>query len=202
MSARAVDARPTLRPPSSGIGPLATWANLVTSVRTVGAVGLGLFALVERSPTLLIVAYAVYWVGDILDGWLARRLQQETRLGAVLDILTDRVCSAVLVCGLALLQPDLWPALAVFLLQFMVIDCVLSLAFLCWPLVSPNYFHRVDRTVWRWNWSPPAKAVNSAGVVLAVATGSLLLASVVAVGQLVVKVESSRRVLRLLSRVG
>lgn len=202
MSTSAVGARSTVWPPSRGSAPVATSANLVTGVRTAGAVGVGLFALVERSATLVVVAYAIYWAGDILDGWLARRLGQETRLGAVLDILCDRVCSAVLVCGLATLQPHLLPALAVFLLQFMVVDCTLSLAFLCWPLVSPNYFHRVDRTVWRWNWSPPAKAINTAGVVLAVATGSLLLASVVAVAQLLVKAESSRRVLRLLSQAG
>ena len=49
---------------------------------------------------LLALAYAVYWVGDILDGWSARRLGQETRLGAVLDIVSDRACTSVLCVGL------------------------------------------------------------------------------------------------------
>lgn len=202
MSASAAVAPQPVAPPAWRSAPTATWANLVTGTRTVGAVGVGLVALVQQSATLLCLAYAIYWAGDILDGWLARRLHQETRLGAVLDILSDRACCAVLVCGLVTLQPQLWPALAVFLLQFMVLDCTLSLAFLCWPLLSPNYFYVVDRTVWRWNWSPPAKAVNTAGVVLAVATGSLLLAFAVASAQLLVKAESARRVVGLLVRIG
>lgn len=171
--------------------------NAVTLIRTAVAVALGLMALVQLSMALLLVAYAAYWAGDVLDGWLARRLNQETRVGAVLDIVSDRGCSAVLVCALAVLQPHLWPALAIFLLQFMVVDCVLSLAFLRWPLVSPNYFYLVDRLIWRINWSPPAKAFNTAGVVLAVATGSVWLAGFIAVAQLGVKLFSARRTLRL-----
>ena len=184
--------------PSSTWAEVGTWANRVTVARTVVAVALGLLALVERSGTLLAAAYGVYWAGDVLDGWLARRLGQETRLGAVLDILSDRACCAVLACGLVVLQPALWPALAVFLLQFMVLDCVLSLAFLRWPLLSPNDFGRVDPLTWRLNWSPPAKALNTVGVVVAVVAGSLAVATAVAVAQLAVKAWSARRVLDLL----
>ncbi|MDQ3493181.1 MAG: CDP-alcohol phosphatidyltransferase family protein [Chloroflexota bacterium] len=179
-----------------------SWPNLITTVRTVLAVALGLEAVVQRSATLLLAAYGVYWVGDVLDGWVARRLDQETRLGAVLDIISDRACCAVLVCGLASLRPELWPALALFLLQFMVLDCVLSLAFLRWPLTSPNYFYLVDRGVWRLNWSPPAKALNTVAVVGAVAAGSVLLATTVAAGQLALKAWSARRVLDLEPHIG
>ncbi len=177
--------------------PVATGANLVTVVRTLLAVTLGMAALVGHDARLLIVAYAVYWVGDMLDGWLARRLDEETRLGAIADIVSDRACCAVLICGLCTLQPGLLPALVVFVAQFMVLDCVLSLSFLRWPLVSPNDFHRVSLVVWRLNWSPPAKAINTAGVVLAVATGSLPLALCVALAQVVVKVWSAHQVTTL-----
>jgi CDP-diacylglycerol--glycerol-3-phosphate 3-phosphatidyltransferase len=165
----------SLPPPgrAQSVGRVDTVANLVTVVRTVLAVALGAYALVERSGSLLLLAYGVYWLGDMLDGWSARRLAQQTRLGAVLDIV---------------------------LLQFMVVDCVLSLSFLCWSIDSPNDFHVVDRQVWRLNWSPVAKAVNTTGVVAAVATGSLELAVTVALGQLALKVWSSAAVLRLLER--
>ena len=63
------------------------------------------------------------------------------------------------------------PGRIVFLLSFMVLDTMLSLAFLCWPVVSPNYFDAVDRRVWQLNWSPAAKAANTAGVVGALALG-------------------------------
>jgi len=176
---------------------IATWANAVTLVRTSIAVPLGVYALVEASTVLLVVAYGSYWLGDMLDGYLARRLDQETRIGATLDIISDRACSAVLVCGLAVIHPNMWPALALFLLQFMVLDCVLSLAFLRWDLVSPNYFYRVDVTVWRFNWSQPAKTVNTVAVVIAVLSGLMPVAMVVALGQLTLKLWSTHRVLKL-----
>jgi len=174
-----------------------TWANGMTLLRTSVAVPLGVYALVQASVHLLIAAYATYWVGDMLDGWLARRFDQETRIGAVLDIVSDRACCGVLVCVLAVVQPDMWPALAVFLIQFMVIDCVLSLAFLRWDLLSPNYFYRVDPTVYRYNWSPPAKATNTVAVVVAVASGWLPVALAIALAQLTLKIWSSHRVLSL-----
>ena len=180
--------------------PWRTWASGVTAARTVASVPLGVLALVERSVPLLVGAYAVYWLGDILDGWLARRLGQETRLGAVLDIVSDRASTAILVAALLVLQPDLWLALAVFLLQFLVVDCVVSLAFLCWGLVSPNQFHLVDRRVWQLNWSPAAKATNSAAVILAVAAGWPLLATAIALSQLAVKCWTANRIRCLLSR--
>ncbi len=190
------------RPVPGGEPPttVRTVANLVTIVRTVVAVPVALVALVQLSGLLLLIAYVVYWAGDILDGWTARRLGQETRLGAVLDVVSDRACSSVLVCGLVAVYPNLWPALAVFLVQFMVVDCVLSLAFLRWPdLLGPNYFHQVDRVVWRLNWSVPAKSINTAGVVLAVVVGNLPATLALALAQLVIKVWSARRVLRLLN---
>jgi phosphatidylglycerophosphate synthase len=186
--------RRTWSPPVLAV---ATWANAVTTLRTVVAVTLGLESVLASSRTMLLLAYAVYWVGDVADGQLARRLGQETRVGAVLDIVCDRACCSVLVCALALHEPRLWPALAVYLLQFMVVDQVLSLSFLRWPLLSPNYFYGVDRTVWRWNWSPLAKAANTAGVVIAVLTGMLPVALAVAVAQLLLKVWSAWLVLAI-----
>ena len=49
----------------------------------------------------------------------------------------------------------------IYLAEFMVVDCFLSLAFLAWPVRSPNYFYVIDRPLWLWNWSKPGKAVNS-----------------------------------------
>jgi CDP-diacylglycerol--glycerol-3-phosphate 3-phosphatidyltransferase len=174
----------------------------MTLLRTTVAVPLGVYALVEASTTLLVVAYGTYWLGDMADGWLARRFNQETQIGAVLDIVSDRACCGVLVCVLGVIHPHMWPALAIFLLQFMMLDCILSLSFLRWGLVSPNYFYRVDRTVWRYNWSPPAKTVNTVAVVVAVLSGLLPVALAVAITQLAVKIWTTRLVLSLdLNRV-
>jgi len=110
----------------------------------------------------------IYWIGDIADGMAARGLRQETRAGAVLDIVADRACTALCAAALLVLRPGTALPVAVFLIQFMVLDCLLSLSFLRWPLLSPNYFGQVHRPVYRWNWSPLAKALNSGGVVVLV----------------------------------
>jgi len=177
---------------------LGTAANVVTAVRTVAAVVVAMLAAVEASLTLLLVSLAIYWIGDLADGATARLLHQETRIGAVLDILSDRLCAAAFYLGLVWLQPELWPAVALYLAEFMVIDAFLSLAFLAWPLVSPNYFFVVDRPLWLWNWSKPGKAVNSAAfAVLLVATGSVWLGVAVATALLTLKMVSLLRLVRI-----
>ena len=185
-------------PTAVPVGPFRTVPNAVTLVRTVVAVLIGGVAAVSGDLALLAAAYGVYWVGDIADGWFARRLGQETRAGAVLDIVSDRACTAVLAVGFAVAVPAALPVVVVFLLSFMVLDTMLSLAFLCWPVVSPNYFDAVDRRVWQLNWSPVAKAANTAGVVGAMALGAYAVAMAVAVVVILVKIWSAHRVVGLL----
>jgi phosphatidylglycerophosphate synthase len=184
------------------VGPFATVPNLVTVTRTVLAVLVGAIAVAAGDLRLLAVAYAVFWVGDVADGWTARRLGQETRAGAVFDIVCDRACTGMLCVGLVASVPEALPVVVVFVLSFMVLDSMLSLAFLCWPVLSPNYFHVVDRRVWQLNWSPAAKAANTAGVVGALALELYAVAFVVAVGVVGVKIWSARRVIRLLASEG
>ena len=164
-----------------------TWPNRISLARTVLALGVGALAATERSLTLLAVAYAVYWVGDVLDGWVARRTGTETRQGAVLDIVCDRASCGMLAVTYLGLVPEAAPAITVFLLQFMVVDCMLSLGFLRWPVLSPNYFGAVDRTIYLWNWSPAAKSTNTAALILVVAAGWYGAALLLALAQLVVK---------------
>jgi CDP-diacylglycerol--glycerol-3-phosphate 3-phosphatidyltransferase len=144
---------------------LRTVPNLITAIRTIAAVILATYAIARPGATATTAAFLIYWVGDILDGFAARRLNQETRVGAVADIVADRACTALCASALLVLRPGAWLPLAIFLLQFMVLDCMLSLSFLRWPVLGPNYFGAVHRGVYRWNWSPPAKSVNTAGVV-------------------------------------
>jgi phosphatidylglycerophosphate synthase len=180
------------------VGSLRTWATQVTLLRTTAAVVLGGYAIATHDLRISAIAYGVYWVGDILDGWLARRLHQETRLGAVLDIVSDRACTALLCAGLLAHLPGAWVLAVAFLLSFAVLDTMLSLAFLCWPILGPNDFHLVDHAVWQLNWSPLAKAANTAGVVVAIALGWYAVGLVVVVAVGAVKIWSAARVLRLL----
>ena len=177
---------------------LLTGATVSTAVRTVVSVVLAAAAAYEQDLTLLVVALGVYWVGDMLDGLYARVRDCETRIGAVLDIMCDRLNAAAFYIGLAWLQPDLSPAIFVYLAEFMVVDCFLSIAFLAWPIRSPNYFFVVDRTIWLWNWSKPAKAVNSAlFAVLLLITGWMWVGLVIATALLVLKCVSLRRLAQI-----
>ncbi len=177
---------------------LLTGATVITAVRTIASVVLAAVAASEQSLTLLVVALVVYWIGDMLDGFYARVRDCETRIGAVLDIMCDRLNAAAFYIGLAWLQPDLSPAIFVYLAEFMVVDCFLSIAFLAWPVRSPNYFFVVDRPIWLWNWSKPAKAINSAlFAVLLLVTGWMWVGLVIASALLVLKCVSLRRLVRI-----
>jgi phosphatidylglycerophosphate synthase len=187
------------RPPA-GVGgtTVVNVPNAITLVRTVSAVCLASTAITANSTALLVAAYLTYWAGDILDGLVARSLGQETRAGAVFDILADRACTSVCVAGLLMIRPDMAVPVTVFFIQFMVVDNLLSLAFLRWPLLSPNHFAQVSAGIYRWNWSPPAKALNTGALVVLIAVSTSPIApTVLAVAVTVVKLASLLALLRL-----
>jgi CDP-diacylglycerol--glycerol-3-phosphate 3-phosphatidyltransferase len=145
-----------------------------------------------------LAALAAYWAGDVADGVLARTLDDETRIGAVLDVLCDRLSAAGFYVGFAWYDASMVVPVGLYLAEFMVIDMFLSLAFLAWPVSSPNYFYVVDEQLWRWNWSKPAKAVNSAlFALLLVLTRNAWAGSAIVVCLAAVKGASLRRLMRL-----
>jgi CDP-diacylglycerol---glycerol-3-phosphate 3-phosphatidyltransferase len=175
-----------------------TSATVITFVRTLASVALAGWAAHQQSLELLVIALVVYWAGDSLDGFVARIRGCETRMGAVLDILSDRFCAASFYIGLVWLHTEYAVPVFIYLSEFMVVDCFLSLAFLAWPVRSPNYFYVIDRTIWLWNWSKPGKAVNSSlFAVLLLVTKMPWLGAAVALALLALKVASLVRLARL-----
>lgn len=187
---------------------LATGATVITFVRTVATLVLATWAAYDDNLTLLVAGLVVYWVGDTLDGAWARHFDCETRMGGTIDMICDRLSCGAFYVGLAWLQPEpllggepmtwVWLPVAVYLFEFMVVDMYLSLAFLAWPIRSPNYFYVVDRRIYRWNWSTPGKAANSGlFAVLLLLTGWVWVALAIAVGLLVLKCVSLKWLLDL-----
>ncbi|MBS4751290.1 CDP-alcohol phosphatidyltransferase family protein [Nocardioides sp. zg-ZUI104] len=187
---------------------LLTGATVITFVRTVMTLAIAVWGAYESSLTLLVVGLVVYWVGDSIDGEWARWRDCETRIGAVVDMMCDRLSCGALYVGLIWLQPSGWISdepmtwigipIAIYLFEFMVIDMYLSLAFLAWPIRSPNYFGVVDRRIYLWNWSRVGKAANSgAFAVILLVTGWVWLGIVIAVALLVLKCVSLRWLLQL-----
>lgn len=177
--------------------------NQITLVRTIAALLVAVWAIRAGGWQPLVIGYVVYWAGDILDGTVARLRNQETVIGAVFDVICDRANCVLLAGAFIAAYPAVTGPLTLYMLQFAVIDTMLTLAFLLWPGVdSPNYFYRVDRPIWLWNWSKPAKALNSTAVVvslvLGLTNGVMWLAYLTASIAAVVKLVSSYRLASIL----
>jgi CDP-diacylglycerol--glycerol-3-phosphate 3-phosphatidyltransferase len=113
-------------------------------------------------------------------------------------VLADRLGVCLVVVSYVIAHPAAVAPAAVFLIQFVVLDAYLTLAFTRWSLLSPNYFGLVDATVYRLNWSIPAKATNTGAVVLVwLVTESPIAATMLAAAVLGVKLFSTARVARL-----
>jgi CDP-diacylglycerol--glycerol-3-phosphate 3-phosphatidyltransferase len=180
---------------------LVTAPNVLTVARTLGCAAFTVGAVATMSWQVLLAAVAVYWIGDVCDGILARSTGRETRFGAALDIVCDRACCALVLLGAVALEPAFALPVAVYLLAFVVADTLLSLTFLGWPLLGVNYLRHVDERVWRLNFSPPAKLLNSVVFLLLLLAGQPYAAALAATCALVLKSASLvRMVRRLLAR--
>ena len=177
---------------------LATAPNVLTIARTLACAALTVEAVAGASWRVLLAAVAAYWAGDVCDGILARATARETRFGAALDVVCDRACCGLVLLGAVALEPSFALPVAVYLLAFVVVDTLLSLTFLAWPLLGVNYLRHVDERVWRLNFSPPAKLLNSAVFMLLLLAGRPYAAATAATCALVLKSVSLLRMLRMI----
>jgi len=123
-------------------------------------------AIVKMNPTYNFIGLGVHWLGDVADGFYARRFKQETILGAEIDIIADRIETLFFFVNFLHFHPTLFLPVAIYLLDFAFVDFYLSYQFLKYDIISPNYFYKVDRTVYTLNFSPFAKFCNSTVVTL------------------------------------
>ena len=72
--------------------------NIITALRIVGSIGL-LFCNIAGWQFWTL--YAICGISDMIDGWLARKLQAESKTGSVLDSIAD--LSFVACCAIQLL---------------------------------------------------------------------------------------------------
>ena len=69
------------------------------------------FAMGERGSTILAWVYSLAAITDVIDGWLARRGQQVTEVGKLLDPLADKMLVATsLIMLLAVGRIESWAA--------------------------------------------------------------------------------------------
>ncbi|MFH1210871.1 MAG: CDP-alcohol phosphatidyltransferase family protein [archaeon] len=64
--------------------------NTITSIRIL-LVPIFLYELWQKNIIISVILFSAIMIGDVLDGYVARKLKQTTKLGTVLDSLADRI---------------------------------------------------------------------------------------------------------------
>ena len=105
------------------------------------------------------------WIGDALDGAVARFTDTESLSGAWLDFVGDRLCITTL-CLVLTRVADLGTAPLLFAVHYLTLDAIVTTAFRYFDIGSPNYFFLVDELMFRSNWSIPAKLLSQAPLAL------------------------------------
>lgn len=185
---------------SSNNESLITYASAVTAARLL----VTLYFVIEAMHSLrlepIVYALVAYWLGDVLDGMVARATNRETQLGAIFDIAADRLSVVTIYMLFALYIPTLkWPII-IFLFAFVIVDTILSMSFLKFNLLSINYFYLVDKKLYDINWSMPAKAITtSIFMIVALLAQSVVLSMVVALAVLALKCYSLSRLQQVIN---
>ena len=114
--------------------------NVLSALRMAGSIGL-LFCDVTGWPFW--VLYALCGISDMVDGWLARKLQAESKTGALLDSVADIVF--VICCALRLLPvlviPTwlwVWAGVIVFIKLVNQVSALVIHKRCCFPHTSAN----------------------------------------------------------------
>ena len=173
--------------------------NVITVIRFVGSLVFFILAIEKMDLTYNYIGLAIHWIGDMADGNYARFFKQETIFGAEIDIIADRVGFLFFYIIYLVFKPELALPVALFVINFAFIDFYLSYQFLKFDLISINYFYKVDRTVYKLNFSFLGKPANTVVVTLTLIffPQYWLFAAVFAIGLIVVKCYSIYRLHQL-----
>ncbi len=166
--------------------------NVITLLRLFLSLTFFTLAIVKRNPTYNFIGLGIHWLGDVLDGFYARKFKQETILGAEIDIIADRVEILFFYVIFLFFRPYLFLPIVIYIIDFAFIDFYLSYQFKKYNIISPNYFYKVDRTVYLLNYSPGGKFCNSTVVTLILIFFPQLqiIAGIFALGLIAVKIFS------------
>jgi CDP-diacylglycerol--glycerol-3-phosphate 3-phosphatidyltransferase len=144
------------------------WPNAITVGRLTASSALSVIAIRRKRGWQALglggAALVVQWIGDSCDGVVARRLDQETVIGAWNDSVADRIAVCLGCAAIWLLENE--PLAAAFGLHYLVSDGIVTMSFTRFNLGSPNYFYLVDEGIYKMNWSLPAKVCSQLPLVM------------------------------------
>ena len=140
--------------------------NIITYLRVIFSLFFFILAILYKNPTYNFIGFGIHWIVDFIDGYYARRFNQETIFGAELDIIADRLEIIFFYVNFLYFRPYLYLPVALYLIDYAFIDFYLSYQFVKFKIISPNYFNKVDKTIYLLNYSPGGKFSNSSVVTL------------------------------------
>jgi cardiolipin synthase len=104
-----------------------TLPNAITGLRLLGIPLLGYLLLVTEQDLAALVVLMVGGGSDWLDGWVARRLGQVSRIGALLDPLVDRLYILATLLAFTIRQIVPWQLTAALVARELVLLVALAL---------------------------------------------------------------------------
>ncbi len=105
-----------------------TWPNLLTLLRLLASIPLCYFIIRNDSiGAVIIISLAA--ISDYMDGYLARKLNQESKLGKTLDPFVDKILGGSAIVTLCIMGKIQWSLLGLFLIRdiFLVIATLILL---------------------------------------------------------------------------
>ncbi len=141
-------------------------ANILTLLRLAFSLFFFTLAVLNSNEMYNFIGLAVHLIGDYLDGLCARTLKQETLLGAEIDLIADRVEALFFYVNFIYFNQVIYIPVVIYIIDYAFVDFYLSYQFIKYDIISPNYFYKVDKTVYLLNYSPVGKFCNSTVVVL------------------------------------
>lgn len=111
--------------------------NLVGYLRALLAIGA--FCICFTYPYWFVILYGISQLLDGLDGYIARRIDQATRYGAMLDMVLDRVSTTALLVILA----KFYPAYTRWIIVLMLIDIISHFLHIYSSLLQGKRSHKV-----------------------------------------------------------
>ena len=129
-----------------------TIPNILTFTRVLAAPAVGYFILTSQ-PLAALALFAYAGITDLVDGYLARRLQQFTVVGSVIDPMADKLLMAICVLSLGYVGTFPWWLVVIIFGR----DFGLAISAIWWRYISlppPKTFMRY------WDFSLPSAEVH------------------------------------------